>query len=69
MTDTFDLLVCGAGCAGFCTAVTAAALAVLAGVLPGQLDPETVRQTLDRAGAIVPGLSPTRSFRDQMAPL
>lgn len=69
MTDTFDLPVCGAGCAGFCAAVTAAALAVLAGVLPGQLDPETVRQTLDRAGAIVPGLSPTRSFRDQMAPL
>lgn len=69
MTDTFDLLVCGAGCAGFCAAVTAAALAVLTGVLPGQLDPETVRQTLDRAGAIVPGLSPTRSFRDQMAPL
>ena len=55
MTDTFDLPVCGAGCAGFCAAVTAAALAVLAGVLPGQLDPETVRQTLDRAGAIVPG--------------
>lgn len=94
MTDTFDLPVCGAGCAGFCAAVTAArlgarvalperyhtpgvkvnpvtaaALAVLARVLPGQLDPETVRQTLDRAGAIVPGLSPTRSFRDQMAPL
>lgn len=69
MTDTFDLPVCGAGCTGFCAAVTAAALAVLAGVLPGQLDPETVRQTLDRAGAIVPGLSPTRSFRDQMAPL
>ena len=69
MTDTFDLLVCGAGCADFCDAVTAAALAVLAGVLPGQLDPEAVRQTLDRAGAIVPGLSPTRSFRDQMAPL
>ena len=69
MTDTFDLLVCGAGYAGFCAAVTAAALAVLAGVLPGQLDTETVRQTLDRAGAIVPGLSPTRSFRDQMAPL
>lgn len=66
MTDTFDLPVCGAGCAGFCAAVTAAEVAVLAGV---QLDTETVRQTLDRAGAIVPGLSPTRSFRDQMAPL
>ena len=48
---------------------TAAALAVRAGVLPGQLDPAAVRQALDRASAIVPGLSHTRSFRDQMAPL
>ena len=35
----------------------------------GAFPPEAVRQALNRAGAIVPGLTPTRSFRDRMAPL